>query len=108
MSVEDVVLVATVREHVRSKAIQVGVSPTEISRRVEAMQAGMLVPAADDEVLPESPTSRTGEEKPGSMYVTTSPGLEERCSNSSKAAVIEPVNGKTFMSAQNLVSPGRR
>ena len=50
MSVEDVVLVATVREHIRSKAIQSGVNYTEISRRVEAMQAGTLGPATDDEV----------------------------------------------------------
>ena len=53
MSVEDVVLVATVREHIRSKAIQFGVNSTEISRRVEAMQAGTLGPATDEEVPPE-------------------------------------------------------
>lgn len=55
MSVEDVVLVATVREHIRSKAIQFGVNSTEISRRVEAMQAGTLGPATDDEIPPEVP-----------------------------------------------------
>jgi hypothetical protein len=37
---EDVVLVATVRENIRSKTIRFGVSPAEVSRRVEAMQAG--------------------------------------------------------------------
>ena len=52
MNVEDVVLVATVREHIRSKAIQFGVNSVEISRRVEAMQAGTLGPATDDEVPP--------------------------------------------------------
>ena len=50
MNVEDVVLVATVREHIRSKAIQSRVNSTEISRRVEAMQAGTLGPATDDEL----------------------------------------------------------
>jgi hypothetical protein len=49
MSVEDLVLVATVREHIRSKSIQFGVNSNEISRRVEAMQAGTLGPATDDE-----------------------------------------------------------
>ena len=102
MSVEDVVLVATVREHIRSKAIQLGVSPAEISRRVEAMQAGTLVAAAVDEVPSESPTSGTGGEKPGSMYVTTSPGLEERCSNGSKAALLQPVKRKTSKSRSSV------
>ncbi|KAH9175004.1 hypothetical protein EDB89DRAFT_430172 [Lactarius sanguifluus] len=40
MSMEDVVLVASVREDIRSKSIRSGVSAAEISRHVEAMQAG--------------------------------------------------------------------
>jgi hypothetical protein len=54
MGMEDVVLVATVRENIRSKAIRSGVNSTEISRRVEAMQAGTLDPATDNEVPPAS------------------------------------------------------
>ncbi|KAN0130802.1 hypothetical protein V8E53_011477, partial [Lactarius tabidus] len=57
MSVEDLVLVATVREHIRSKAIQFGVNSTEISRRVEAMQAGTLGPATDDNAPPLPPSA---------------------------------------------------
>jgi len=106
MSVEDVVLVATVREQIRSKAIQLGVSPAKISRRVEAMQAGTLAPAADDEVLPESPTSGTDEEKRSSTYVNTGPGMGER--KAARVPVLEPVKGKTSTSGRNLVTPGRR
>ncbi|KAI0002242.1 hypothetical protein BJV74DRAFT_43831 [Russula compacta] len=41
MDIEDVVLVATVREHVRSHTLQVATA--EIARHVEAAQAGRLV-----------------------------------------------------------------
>ncbi len=53
MNDEDVVLVATVREDIR---IQIGVSAAEISRRVEAMQAGMFVGAVGNDVTLASST----------------------------------------------------
>ena len=69
MSMEDVVLVATVREDIRSKAIQFGVSPAKIS--VKATQAGtpetpILAAVYDSdefapEVAPESPTDKVAE-----------------------------------------------
>ena len=61
MGMEDVVLVATVREDIRSKAIRLGVSPAEISQRVEAMQAGRPW-------IPERP------EKPGTPGTTGKSG----------------------------------
>ena len=44
MNIEDVVLVTTVREDIRSLALQVDAA--EIPRRVEAAQAEKLVPTA--------------------------------------------------------------
>jgi len=45
MSMEDVVLITTIREHIRSKDIQFGVGAADISRCVEAMKAGVPMPA---------------------------------------------------------------
>jgi len=64
MTVEDLVLVATVREHIRNGTIQFGVSSSEISRRVEAMQAGTLGPAVDEEASPKSLASEVPEPCP--------------------------------------------
>ena len=85
MSMEDVVLVATVREHIRSKTVRFGVNQAEISRRVEALQAGTLSPAADDEVPPRSPSSEASEIRPCSpVNVTVCPSFEGRRSSSIK------------------------
>ena len=79
MNIEDVVLVVSVREDIRSKAIQSGVSAAEISRRVEAKQPGVLIPATGNEVPPASPTSVAAEQRPDSTVdATISPGLEVR------------------------------
>jgi len=77
MTMEDVVLIATIREDIRTKAIRPGVKPAEISRRVEAMQAGTPIPAADYEVAPKGPPSEVIDLGPGSMVnVNIGPGLE--------------------------------
>ena len=77
MTMEDVVLIATIREDIRTKAIRPGVKPAEISRRVEAMQAGTPIPAADYEVAPEGPPSEVIDIGPGSMVnANIGPGLE--------------------------------
>ena len=77
MTMEDVVLIATVREDIRTKAIRPGVKPAEISRRVEAMQAGTPIPAADYEGAPETPPGGVIDLRPGSMVnANTGPGLD--------------------------------
>ena len=63
MNIEDVVLVATVREDIRSHALQVDAA--EIPRRVEAAQAGKLVHVHDVGV--SSATSRSVEEASSSV-----------------------------------------
>ena len=55
MDIEDVVLVATVREDIRAHALQVGTA--EITRRVEAAQAGKLVHVDSVGVSPIVPVS---------------------------------------------------
>jgi hypothetical protein len=55
MNIEDVVLVATVREDIRNHALQVNAA--EIPRRVEAAQAGKLVCTDSVGVFPAVPIS---------------------------------------------------
>jgi hypothetical protein len=55
MDIEDVVLVATVREDIRTHALQVDTA--EIPRRVEAAQAGKLVHVDSVDVSPAVPTN---------------------------------------------------
>ena len=59
MSIEDVVLVATVREDIRTHVLQVDTA--EIPRRVEAAQAGKLVHVDSVGVSSAIPTSRAVE-----------------------------------------------
>ncbi|KAH9022413.1 hypothetical protein EDB84DRAFT_498270 [Lactarius hengduanensis] len=84
MSMEDVVLVATVREDIRSKAIRSGVCGSDISLYVEAMQAGTPIPDAGnkaDEVSPASPANETAEQRPDpTANGTIGPGLEVKSS----------------------------
>ncbi|KAH9005690.1 hypothetical protein EDB83DRAFT_753447 [Lactarius deliciosus] len=63
MSIEDVVLVATMREDIRSTAVR-PVRAAEISRLIEAMQVGTPVPAADNEVSSAGPTPAATEDRP--------------------------------------------
>ncbi len=105
MNIEDVVLIATIREDI----FRFGVSAAEIPRRVEAMQAEVLVRVAGDDVSLASSTSGVAEQGPGStVNATVSSDLEVRSCNGTKTAVIEPVKGKTPMSGWNLVSSSRR
>lgn len=69
MGIEDVILVATVREDIRSHALQVDAA--EIPRRVEAAQAGKLLDRIDGfDVVPAS----------GSVGQASSPASQKRIS----------------------------
>ena len=65
MNIEDVVLVATVREDIRTHAVQVDTA--EIPRRVEAAQAGKLVHVDDVGVSSAVPTSGSVEQASSSV-----------------------------------------
>ena len=65
MDIEDVVLVATVREDIRTHALQVDAA--EIPRRVEAAQAGNPVHIDSVGVSPAVPTSRAVVHAPSSV-----------------------------------------
>ncbi|KAF8504682.1 hypothetical protein F5888DRAFT_774193 [Russula emetica] len=65
MDIEDVVLVATVREDIRSRNLQVDAA--EIPRRVEAAQAGKLVHVDCVGVSPAVPTSGAVEQASSSV-----------------------------------------
>ena len=78
MEIEDVVLVATVREDI----LRFGVNATEIPRRVEAIQAEVLVRVAGDDVSLVSSTRGATEQGPGStVNATIGSGLEVRSCN---------------------------
>jgi hypothetical protein len=65
MDIEDVVLVATVREDIRTHVLQVDAA--EIPRRVEAAQAGKLVYVDSAGVSPAIPTSGAVEQASSSV-----------------------------------------
>jgi hypothetical protein len=65
MDIEDVVLVTTVREVIRSRSLQVDAA--EIPRRVEAAQVGKLVHADSVGISPAVPTSGAVEQAPSSV-----------------------------------------
>ena len=65
MDIEDVVLVATVREDIRTHELQVDAA--EIPRRVEAMQAGKHVHVDSVDVSPAVPTSGAVEQASSSL-----------------------------------------
>ncbi|KAH8996881.1 hypothetical protein EDB92DRAFT_1539508 [Lactarius akahatsu] len=102
LSIEDVVLVATVREDIRSTAIR-PVRAASISRRIEAMQVGTPVPAAGNEVSSASPTPGATEKFP--VYATACPSEDD-------IGTAELAGGETPMSGWspgwNFVSSGRR
>ena len=108
LGMEDVVLVATVREDIRSREIRSGVSPAEISLRVEAMQARTSIPTTSNEVLPATPTSEGTEQRPGTaMNATIGPDLEVRSRNDIETVVSEPAKDNTPTSGWKLVSSSR-
>jgi hypothetical protein len=65
MDIEDIVLVATVREDIRSRGLQVDVA--EIPHRVEAARAGKPVQIDSVDVSPVVPTSRAVERASSSV-----------------------------------------
>ncbi|KAF8270207.1 hypothetical protein EI94DRAFT_816055 [Lactarius quietus] len=102
MSIEDVVLIATVREDIRSRIVFI--SPAEVSRRVEEMQTGkpVPVPAAGNEASPACPTSEGTEQRPGSSVNATA-GFVSEVPNMG-TPVTEPFKDNTPMSGSVFVS----
>jgi hypothetical protein len=109
MGMEDVVLVATVREEIRSQEIRSGVSLSEISSRVqEVMGTGTPIPVEGKEVSPAAPRSGATEQRPDStLNATVVPGLGARSRNDIETTGTTPVKGDGPMSGWNLVSSGR-
>ena len=68
MNIEDVVLVATVRENIRSNTLQVDAA--EVPRRVEAAQAGKLVYIDSVDVPSAVPTGGAIEKASSSVVAT--------------------------------------
>jgi hypothetical protein len=97
MDIEDVVLVATVREHI----FRFGVSAAEIPDRVEAMRADSLIRIAGSL---SSPASGDAEESSSKANATVGFDLEVRSHDSAKTAVTESVNVATPSSSGNYVS----
>jgi hypothetical protein len=97
MGMEDVVLVASVREEIRSQEIRSGVSLTEISSRVqEVMGTGAPIPVEGNEVSPSAPTSGGTEQRPGStLNATVGPGLGARSRNDIETTATAPVKSDT-------------
>ena len=87
MDVEDVVLVATVREDIRSCNLQVDVA--EIPHRVEAARAGKPVQFDSVDVSPAVPTTRSGavERAPSSMDQLEEPAPKDVDTDDSKVLV---------------------
>ena len=85
MSIEDVVLVATVREDIRNNGSQ-----TEIPRRIEATQA-RIAQATGDDIAPASLNSGLVVKKPVLVEaVTAGPGAEGDSDNGSRTAATSP------------------
>ena len=97
MDIEDVVLVATVREHI----FKFGVSATEIPRRVEAMRAESLIRIA---VSPSRSTSEDTGQPSSKADATVGLDLEVQGYNGTMAAATESVNGNAPGSSGNFVS----
>lgn len=78
MDIEDVVLVATVRENIRSHALQVDAA--EIVRHVEAAQAGKLAGREGFTVPPS--TSKKGTTKQALLLENPKPTAKEEAERS--------------------------
>ncbi|KAH9067674.1 hypothetical protein EDB87DRAFT_19413 [Lactarius vividus] len=88
MDIEDVVLIATMREEI----FRFGVSAAEIPRRVEAMQAEALVRVAGDDMSLASSMSGATEQKPSPTVIATVGSDLKKC-HGTKAVVTEPSKG---------------
>ena len=100
MSIEDVVLVATVREEVRNDS-----SKTEIPLRIKATQARIAQGAGDDIGL-AGLKSETVAKKPVLVEaVTAGPVAEGDSENSSKTAATTPEDDDNRGGDERLVSP---
>ncbi|KAF8483730.1 hypothetical protein DFH94DRAFT_625730 [Russula ochroleuca] len=100
MNIEDVVLVATVREEIRNDSSQ-----TEIPLRIKATQARITQGAGDD-IGPASLKSETVVKKPVLVEaVTAGPVAEGDSDNSSKTAATSPEEDDKRGGDERLVSP---
>jgi hypothetical protein len=84
MDIEDVVLVTTVREDIRSRNLQVDAA--EIPRRVEAAQAGKPVHIDSVDVSPAVPTSGAVEQVLSSL--DEEPASKDRVTDESVGEVL--------------------
>jgi hypothetical protein len=97
MSIEDVVLVATVREDIRDDDSQ-----TEIPLRIEATQARI---AKGDDIGPVRYKSRVVKEPVLVEAVTAGPGAEVDSDNGSKTVATSPEEDVKHDDDEHLVSP---
>lgn len=84
MDIEDVVLVVTVREDIRSRTLQVDAA--EIPHRVEAAQAGKPFHMDNVDVSPSVPTS--GAVERGSSSVDQEPASKDGDTNGTVGQVL--------------------
>ena len=75
MSMEDVVLVATVREEIRSSALRI--DAVDIPQHVEVAQPGNLIHPVGKDVYWDKPNSRSLGQEPASTTISTvNPNME--------------------------------
>jgi len=102
MSIEDVVLVATVREEIRDNGLPVDIVTAKIPRRVEVAQARMLGHVASDHVSPVESEKDVAKRE----QAVTSPSTEaysyDRTGKATEATAPEKVDGHG--SHEHLVS----
>jgi hypothetical protein len=103
LSIEDVVLVATVRENIRNDTPPVDAA--EISRRIEVVRAEMLSSAAGDDSLPTRVKSGASKREPSTaVAVTFGMSMEEGiCKEAVSSAKVDEGHG----SDEHLVRPLR-
>jgi hypothetical protein len=102
MRIEDVVLVATVREDIRNDS-----SKTEISHRIEATQARIAQTAGDIIGLTSLKSVAVPEEPVLAEAVNAGPGAEGDSDNGSKTVATSPEEDDSDKrgSDEHLVSP---
>ena len=103
LSIEDVVLVATVREHIHNDTSPVDAA--EISRRIEVVRADMLSSAAGDDSLPTRVKNGVSKREPSTVVaVTLDTGTEMGiCKEAVSSAKVDEEHG----SDEHLVRPLR-
>jgi hypothetical protein len=101
MSIEDVVLVATVRDEIRSKKFAFGAA--EIERRIEATQVRMVAHVEGDDVSLVCSESGADEKAPPKEAGTGTSVKADRCNVPKEVAAFKAVNIRG--SDEHQVSP---